>query len=285
MTTQPALPALRKTEKRPKRSGRIGKYPTLDDLIEYAINVGWVGSREELLDHRTGLIPTLFYFWAASGQLACQFAIRMAKQWQRARWETYLIDSPPGLGLIGRQIDEILEARIEQAEAVQFLLPQASAAGDIVDVIDDLCRNPRWFWREEESTDADIFNVGLRWVFPDDEHVSWVLGFANLGSITPYTRKGPFTALVLRPSVVDANGLEPKHDTDGRTAIHLAHMTAMVTEGETVYEGPTWSRSVENKADILNGELVKGARARVTFSLPSSVRSRLETPPKSLSER
>ena len=217
---------------------------------------------DELLGQRRDLLPDVFHAWVQRGQVACQFAMNLAKQRDQAGWVELVQagDAHPGAWM-----EPLVEAAAGRAEAVLVVLPDVRTLEGLTEFAVQLCELPRWRWevvppKADDPPDPGHQHVGLRWRSPDGPE-SWVLAFGDFPGM-PFTRRSPVPALALR-----TRGPVNEHGT-----LDLARMKH-VRQGEGFRrDGEVTSR---NKVELLNGELVPVARARVTVRLPDHLVARL----------
>ena len=267
--TRPLTPRkLNKSLLRRTLSGREKPFPTLDDMVEDLLLQGLIRDKEDLLTDRDELLSDVFFTWVNYGQLACQFAIHLSTIEQEAGWRSAVLTG----ALDSERLHELLEgviAKVAGAEALQVLFPDIRTPDDIVDLINRLCESPRWYWIEP-SHNTDVVGVGLRWILPSDRSVNWVLGFAPLECM-PFTRRAPFAALVMR-----LKDRQPDNKAVlelGRVPVHLAHMPDMLNSEK---ERALYMAASERKRrEYLNGESELTAKAKVSFSLPATLRDDL----------
>ena len=235
------------------QSGRTRRFPGRQDFVDALVQCGQVAEADELFGARRDLLPDVFHVWVQRGQVACQFAMNLAKHRQQAGWVEIVqtVDEHPSLWL-----EPLLEAAADHAQAVLVVLPDVESLDDLARFFAQLCELPRWSWEVVPAGDAnddDHVCVGVRWQSPEGPK-SWVLAFGDLPGM-PFTRRSPVPALALR-----TRGPANDHGT-----LDLARM-------DHVRQGDAFERDGEltrrNKGDLLNGELEHVARARVTLRLP-----------------
>ncbi|MEN3370775.1 MAG: hypothetical protein V7609_2918 [Verrucomicrobiota bacterium] len=172
-------------------------------------------------------------------------------------------------------------------EGVYVIFPDINSSDDVVGLIQSLCATPKWRCVEvvpdPPFSDGPLL-IGLRWFLPDDIHMNYVLGFANLEEM-PHTRKAPYTVLVLRtgppgraPGVAFAKGVNPKPDQrdieEPPIPVHLADMPALRPTEEHVAD--LWAYTMKLKRKQLEGDAhARAAKAKVTFCLPGTARDPL----------
>ena len=235
------------------KSGRTRRFPGLHDFAEAFAQAGYIDGPDELLARRRDLLPDVFHTWVNRGQVACQFAMNLAKHRRQAGWVevVQLTRDHPGAWL-----EPVLEAAADRAEAVLVVLPDIVSLDDFAGFVATLCELPRWTWEPitaDGDSDAGHVDVGLRWRTPEGLP-SWVLAFGDFEGV-PFTRRSPVPALTLR-----TRGPANKYG-----AVDLARMKTFRDDEGNRRDDEMTRR---NKDDLLNDELLEVARARVTLRLP-----------------
>jgi hypothetical protein len=186
-----------------------------------------------------------------------------------------------------RPLNALLSLAPGNFEGVYALFPEIKTAEQIARLIRALCETPNWqcfeIIADLPHPDGALL-LGLRWYLPDDRHMNYVLGFADLPQM-PRTRRAPYTALVLRtgppgraPAIAHRHGAAAKEDQRASEAppvpVHLADMPDLLPTEETVVR--VWRKTTKLKLEQLSADPMAGAaKAKVTFCLPSSAREAL----------
>jgi len=184
-------------------------------------------------------------------------------------------------------LNALLSLAPGNSEGVYTLFPEIKTAEQIARLVRALCETPNWRCFEiiTDRLHADgALLIGLRWYLPDERHMNYVLGFADLPQM-PRTRRAPYTALVLRtgppgraPAIAHRHGAAAKNDQRASEAppvpVHLADMPDLLATEQTVAR--VWGKTTKLKREQLSGDaMAEAAKAKVTFCLPSSVREAL----------
>ena len=144
------------------------------------------------------------------------------------------------------------------AQAVQLLFPSVLTIDQLSDVLSALAGHPSWQIDEvEDGSTIDHSLIALRWKVPRSMYLSEVLVFGPMASF-PFTRQSPVTALTLRT--------HPPAKVEPDSRVHLAQMPLFQIE-EQRFEY-FWTSTQEERQNLLNGEQVHAARARVSCELP-----------------
>lgn len=228
-----------------------------------------------------------FVNWMKTPNVGCVFARSFAKRND--------VGGLQGVTIAGSNvgIDEILSLSAllaqayKNAEGVYVVFPDISSLAAIIGLVQRLCQTPRWTCVEvtgECSRAGDALLLGLRWRLPDEKHINYVLGFANLPHM-PRTRRAPYTALILRtgptgraPGIAYTYGASPKADRRLREPspipVHLADMPDLLAVEAHVAD--VWRQTTKLKQNQLEGDpMAEAAKAKVTFCLPIDARDAL----------
>lgn len=204
--------------------------------------------------------------WARTGQTGCMFATMLAADPAGAGWQSVVIPEAVNDETLHAVVHGLLTAGPEAATVV---FPAVDTPARLASLIDQMARLPDWHGLIVGGEGiAGLIRVGLRWELPVPDHVSWVLGFGPFDFL-PFTRRAPFTALVFRCT---AAYTLPRRRVEDHEEVHLADLHAPVDEERYAR---MWSRTETRKQSLLAGELLEGAKARVTFTLPADLRDRL----------
>jgi hypothetical protein len=265
----PDLPATKRSRACPLNDGSQKHYPTLDDYLAHLVHLGIVKDLDDLVCNYGHLIGEIFFNWVQTGQLACLFAVRLAKKPRENRWfpivQLRALEEGAALGAL---LNTQLDAASTQNEAAAIIFPDVVGEDAITALVNALCADPsgRWYWTNdgitEDSTGA-LKLVGLRWILPGDKNVNYVLGFSSIVTM-PQTRHSPFTTLFLR--IKDFKRSEVRTE-DGRIQVHLADLDSTFHPQE-VHDHVS---DLTKKTRTLHVEphLIAAAKARVTFAISS----------------
>lgn len=231
-----------------------------------------------------------FYRWIGTSELGCIFASVLVEDElgpsNDRNWEVLTF---PDMGNRPQRVPMLANAFLDQAqneiEALFILLPgeNMNRPEGVIQVINALCSHPRWFWEEipvdgeldPKETGDDYTLIGLRWELETEDVDSWVLGFADIGTM-PMTRRAPHLALGLRPKTAPDEYWEDHPDDDLEGAAHFAHMAGQVPYEDMGSSFPLMKAKTENlKEKLVGAERRFAARARVTFSIPATMRDQL----------
>lgn len=197
--------------------------------------------------------------WIQQGATSCVFAQRRSRNAGEAQWLGIRVNTPPE----PRELDG-LQAILEAAsdpQAVLLVFPHATSTADLVDIVASLAAHDSWECelvpREDQQSDGHS-EVGVRWLLPHSKYRSEALGFGPIDCL-PVTRRAPVTALTFRT--------HPPASPEKNNRVHLAQMPFDDLELEK--RNQFWVRTQEQKADLLNGDLLHAARARVSWRLPT----------------
>jgi hypothetical protein len=222
-------------------------------------------------------ITNKFFEWVRGGATGCGFAQTFSNPPTPDCWASSVVPGREDYGRIASVIQTFFEGTVGTVEAAQVLLPDVTSAEEIIYLANALCATEKWFCSEVESAEKkQTLLIGLRWLLPDENHLNWVLGFANLASM-PTTRRAPYTALIVRPG---APGRVPSIAQDkpneakerrldrGRVPVHLADMETKPKIRDENLKA-LWEVTQKKKREkILNDQVGYAAKAKVTFSLP-----------------
>jgi hypothetical protein len=255
-------------------TGLTKRFPTLDDYVAFYVENGYVKDKAELLSSRSRWCTEIMFDWFRRGQLACIFAVNLARV-ADPPWDS-VIEHPPFDDLGERLAVHLDGITKSNGEAAQVVFPSVHTAADAVSLVNALCKSKRWYWDEVPFDDGNQTSllIGLKWILPSNISVNYVLGFSTLETM-PVTRHSPLTTLVLRTS--DHKRSEGKSDL-GRVQVHLADMDSGLypqSRHDSVWEATKKAKRLFVEE---NGPLWAAARARVTFAVPLSLRDHLCPP-------
>ncbi|MRV70632.1 hypothetical protein GJ700_02725 [Duganella sp. FT92W] len=242
-------------------------FPSFDSLAAWAVSQGYAESVEAIRQNHKELWPDLLYEWYATNQIACLFAVHLARKWEEAKWYSAVLSD----AWDAEVITAIVDAHFDMGtEGLQIIVPGEGTAEEAVRLVTMLASHPRWRcedtgWLEGEQ--GDSIHIGLRWISPDNSFESWAVGIAPFEPM-PFTRqfvKAPFIALVIRPSAPADNRAPTPTGCSGLPASHLAHMDDDLGDNEAKRQ--KWiAQTKQGKRALIHPEPLSRARAKVTFS-------------------
>lgn len=227
-----------------------------------------------------------FIDWIKTPAVGCGFAQTFARRVDAGGLQPLTVRGDQLRAADIQPLNELLaRAFFNKYEAVYIVFPEINSSVGIVGMIEAFCRTPNW--RCVEVVPNPPFHskpllVGLRWFLPDERHMNYVLGFANLAEM-PSTRKAPYTTLVLRtggpgraPGVAFAEGVNPKPDhrenKNPPVPVHLADMPDLRPTDEQLAD--LWEHTMRLKQKQLQSDAhARAAKAKVTFCLPGTARA------------
>jgi hypothetical protein len=251
-------------------------FPSFASLAAWAVEQGYTSSVAASEQIERAVWPELLYTWYASGQIACLFAVHLARDWETARWLSAVVEGEWDGDIITAIVDAHLEIG---AEGLQLLFPGSGSSEEAVEIVNRLAQHPRWRCEETgwlEGETGDSIHVGIRWISPDASYESWAVGIAPFEAM-PFTRRfvgAPFIALVIRPTPpVCARAPAPSGST-GLPASHLAHMDDAL--GANQAKRDKWNVHTRlAKRALIQPDPLSRARAKVTFSFSADTRDSL----------
>lgn len=253
-------------------AGRVKRYSSRQDLLEALAEVGAIESPAQPLADNPECVSDMFFLWLQQGQNGCLFATILAGDPSASRWISAVVFNADEN--VATQLQALIDAGMRnQVNILQFLFPEINSAEEIAGLISNLCRDSRWWWTEWPPSDGNI-SIGLRWQLPSGHYFSATLGFADLPSM-PFTRRGPFTGLILRALEPAQPGPDDWQEF-GMYPVHLAQVPLPQMDQEMIDR--RWVRTQKLKKVLVGDEVPQAAKARVTFSLPESVRPLLPPP-------
>jgi hypothetical protein len=222
------------------------------------------------------LWPELLYEWYKTNQIACLFAVHLARQWEESKWYSWVVDDTWNADVLTAIVDAHFELG---TEGLQILLPGDGTAEEALRIVTLLAAHPRWSCEDTgwlEGEEGDSIHVGLRWIAPDNSFESWALGIAPFDTM-PFTRqftKAPFIALVIRPSAPESKRANTPKGCTGLPASHLAHMDDYLGDDKETRD--KWMiQTKQGKRALIHPEPLSRARAKVTFSFSADYREKL----------
>ncbi|MFZ6654726.1 hypothetical protein [Undibacterium sp. TJN19] len=270
-TTRRKNEVIREISKTVKRS-----FPSFDNLAAWVVDNGGADSVESIRVSRPELWSDLLFEWYSSGQIACLFAVHLARLADTAKWYSAVVEGPWD----GDYITAIIDASIEQgAEGLQILFPGHGTDDEAITIVERLAVHSRWRcddtgWLAGEE--GDSIQIGLRWIAPDRSYESWAVGIAPFETM-PFTRRfvgAPFIALIVRPLPPAGKRAPTPEGPTGLPASHLAHMDDAL--GQNQEKRDKWTEQTKlGKRALIHPEPLSRARAKVTFSFPPSAQTAL----------
>ena len=262
-----------------KKNGRTKSFSTLDDYLTTLTSQGVVSDIDDLIANHPELIPEIQRHWIKGGQTACLFASKLANS-EDDPWIDISITGLPDQNEAYTMLDSAVdEAFRKNVEAIQVIMPDLDTSDRLLAFLQRISVRPNWQLCQMPNSKTPIIPVGLRWLFPDSNLVSWVLGFAPLDSM-PIKRRAPFTSIIMRlggpgrcPEIVGYRN-RPFDDSVSRHSVHLADLSDGLSTEEQVRK--YWKGTQKQREEILAGNLEDGARARVTFTLDRKYRADLD---------
>jgi hypothetical protein len=248
------------------------RFPTRPELLARLIDRGLVADEQDLLERRPDLAATVMLDWIQSTQPGCLFATHLARHRSKAGWMPVVMPRRLSDEQFNQNLDQIL-APPPTAEMVMIVFPWVETPEELVDVIAQICACSDWSLVDPISLDGegpDEVLVGLRWALPSGEAESWVLGFAPF-DFMPFTRRGPYAAIVMRP--LDPPDWQKRPEPD-LIPVHLAQVPHFFGE-RGAYQGEIWRETERTRSELLGGELTHAAKARVSFVFPRRLADRL----------
>ena len=252
-------------------------FPSFDNLAVWAVENGHAQSVEAVRTSDRRLWGDLLFLWYTKAQIACVFAVSLAKSPEKANWISAVIEGPWDADIVTGVVDGAAGSGVE---AIQLLFPGQGSAAEAIDIVKKLAAHERWScvdigWLPGEQ--GESVQVGLRWIAPDKTYESWALGIACFEPM-PFTRcfqGAPFIAVVLRPTPPVTDRAEPKFGLTGMEASHLAHMDDGLGEDKGTRE--KWFAATKKaKAALIHPDPLSRARAKVTFAFHAEARAELE---------
>lgn len=232
-------------------SGKTVRHVTKNDLLAQLVANGVIADEQDMLARSPQLTQVVMRTWLASGHTSCLYSNVLGTDEHEGLW---------GSATIAREVeqdvfDSLITAQMSELgrkEIALLTFPYVTTEPDLAQLVGQLAASPEWSW-EDRSRPS-----GLRWRLPDGEHVSWALGFGPFPWM-PFTRRAPYTSLVLRARpeahTVPAEAPGP----DGLRGVHLAHVPQSIDRGE--FGGPVWTTTEGMKRMLLWADLTKEAQA------------------------
>ncbi len=249
-------------------NGNPRRFSTFDDLAQWAVDIGRAGSVEEVRQQRLELWGDLVFEWYTQGQVACIFAVVLARDADKTSWLTAVVSGKFDADAVTALVDTAAES---QAEVIQLLFPGEGDAAQAAEILCALSANARWLCADvgiiPSETHCVSRQIGLRWISPAGDYESWALGMADFDPM-PFTRRfqgAPFVALVLRPTPPVEGRATPVFGEAGLPAAHLAHLNDGL--GKDQAKRDKWTEGTRTgKRALLHPEPLSRARAKVTFT-------------------
>jgi hypothetical protein len=267
----PHLPTLKKTTICKLNDGAERRFPALCDYLEHYVSQGIVRDLEDLVENYGHLIGEIFFNWVATGQLGCLFAVKLSKKPRANRWFPIVkLHALSEENQLGPTLNSYLDAASKSNEAAAIIFPDIVTPQDIITLVNCLCADPsgRWYRTEDGITkdpSGSLTFIGLRWVLQSGTSVNYVLGFSDIDTM-PQTRRSPFTALFLR---ITDEKRTPAHREDGRVQVHLADLDSTF-HPQAVHDYVS-EATKQTRSNQVESHLTLAARARVTFSIATTM--------------
>lgn len=214
--------------------------------------------------------------WISKKQIGCVFARLMSGKTAVESWVDIFSYGDANVNELTQQVDKQIEGG---AQAIQIIFPSyIEDVNGFALQISRLLSNPRWQLGDNVvPADNDSFSIGLRFVIPSSNYVSWVLGLGDFDSF-PATRRAPFPALIFRtgppgpaPEIAIPEKPRPGTDSKGREPVHLADHPTIPNDPAQVQR--VWQQTQKLKSEVLgNDPASKYAKAKVTASFPANLR-------------
>lgn len=265
------LPRARRDVARTIKGEGVRHFPSFDSLAEWAVSQGYAKSVESVRTEHFKLWPDLLFQWYATAQIACIFAVVLARQSTQAKWYSAVVQDDWNADLVTAIVDAHADVG---AEGLQILFPGQGTAEEAFHILEKLVAHPRWRcddtgWLPNET--GDSIHLGLRWIAPDGTYESWVVGIAPFDTM-PFTRRlvgAPFIALVVRPLPPAKGRADVPSGCTGLPASHLAHMDDL--QGDKTHTREVWMEQTKNaKRALIHPDPMSRARAKVTFSFAAT---------------
>ena len=246
------------------------RFSTFDDLAQWAVDIGRATSVAEIREQRVELWGDLVFEWYTQGQIACIFAVNLARDADANAWLSAVVMGPSEVD--AQAITALVDAAAEQqAEVIQLLFPGDGDAAQAARILTALSHHPRWLCVDVGVLSGEDHcvsrQVGLRWLSPDQSYESWALGLADFEPM-PLTRRfkqAPFVAIVLRPTPPVDDRAPPVPGDTGLPAAHLAHLKDGL--GDNKSKRDKWTEQTSTgKRELLSPHPLSRARAKVTFT-------------------
>lgn len=248
--------------------GSPRRFSTFDDLADWAVTIGRASSIEEVRSQRYDLWGDLVFEWYTQGQVACIFAVALARDVENVSWLSAVVSGEFNADAVTGLVDSAAEAN---AEAIQLLFPGTGDATQAAQILCALSEHPRWLCADvgtlPDEANCTSRQIGLRWISAAGDYESWALGLADFDPM-PFTRRfsrAPFIALVLRPTPPVTERAPPVTGEAGLPASHLAHLDDGLGKDSATRQKWTASTRTSKRA-LLNPEPLSRARAKVTFA-------------------
>jgi hypothetical protein len=247
-------------------------FSTFDDLAKWAVSLGRAASVEEVRQTPSELWGNLLFEWYTQGQIACVFAVKLARAVEKTSWVSAVVTDEFDADVITGIVDA---AAARKDEAIQLIFPGTGSAAQAAEILTALSHHKRWLCADVGVLDGEPHcatrQIGLRWISPDGTYESWALGIADYAP-TAFTRRftgAPFIALVLRPTPPVEDRAPPVVGDAGLKAAHLAHLDDGL--GSNQEQRDKWTEATRlSKRALLNPEPLSRARAKVTFAFEAN---------------
>lgn len=199
-----------------------------------------------------------FRNWLHAGMTGCSYASAFAAVRGRLTVTTY--GEPP----VTSRLDDALDFHGQEDEAFAFVLPYLRSEDELVGLLQQLSRAPRWHVRPAGTLPSGDVLVGLDWTTANGD-VSDTMGFAPMFSM-PVPRRAPYVAIAAWPGG-RANPFRGEPPTPRARAGQVSFLDASHTFTRHQYE-KTWATTERNVGTLMKSP-PDDARLyrRVAFSL------------------
>lgn len=195
--------------------------------------------------------------WMGDGQTSCEFAASMA---EGTGW-TPLIVAQPNREVLRQTLDGLLIEYEGRTEIVQIIFPYVSGATGLTGLINDLCSTNQWSWAEHPGADDELL-LSLEYQMVTQRYASFALGFGQF-EFLPFTRQGPYTAIVLCLHARMPHNRYPR--SDGLVPLYVQDAASDLDSAAHVMRAAS---TIAIKANILNGEFEQAASMDIAFRIP-----------------
>ncbi len=122
----------------------IRRFSSFSDFVAALAADKVVKSKDDLVLNHPELLSPILFDWYRQGQVACLFAMRIAKTPADHRWESAVVQGPPD----PHALEPILLAAATTVNAIQLIFPGDGTASQTVSLINALCEHPSWTCHE-----------------------------------------------------------------------------------------------------------------------------------------
>lgn len=276
--TASGVPDLNKVRRSHALGARRLRYPGRQDYIRCLKNQGFI-ERASDLNQLPELVADVQKHWHASGQNGCRFAQLLSRAPSDYGWRIVVVTRGHEKMWIRKVIPEIHDhitraLRHSATSALSLIFPGVTQAWELAELLHELDGMTKCTVEETGEPvmlkRIEYVPVGMRVLLNHDGVRSWALGFGPFAFLPP-TRRAPFTeiALATKPKTFP---LRDKRLNPNPLLAHLADVDILLDDKTfSTY----WSATEVNRSDLLSGQVVGTARARVTFIVPRKQWDRL----------